>query len=166
MPRQLTSLLGLLLILVVALAGCQQAAAPTPAPTKAPAAPTAAPQASASGDAALKVTGKVASPIGWAEDEVKAMNTTTAESKNKQGETSTYTGVPIKDLLALAKPASDAATVAFVADDGFTAETPLADVTSCANCIVSFRSQGGFSTVLPDKPSNLQVKGVVEIQVK
>jgi hypothetical protein len=35
----------------------------------------------------------------------------------------------------------------------------------CADCIVSFRNQGGFSTVLPGHPGSLQVKGVVEIQV-
>jgi hypothetical protein len=37
---------------------------------------------------------------------------------------------------------------------------------ACGNCIASFRSQGGFSTVLPDQPGALQVKGVVEIQIK
>jgi len=39
-------------------------------------------------------------------------------------------------------------------------------VQSCADCIVSFREQGGFSTVLPGFSSKAQVKGVVEIQVK
>jgi tungstate transport system substrate-binding protein len=52
-----------------------------------------------------------------------------------------------------------------MADDGFTADIPLADVTACTDCIVSFRDQGGFSTVLPGQPGKLQVKGVVEIQV-
>jgi hypothetical protein len=53
-----------------------------------------------------------------------------------------------------------------VADDGYTAEAPLADVLSCVDCIVSFRSNGGFSTVLPNFDKSLQVKGVTEIQVK
>jgi hypothetical protein len=117
-------------------------------------------------DAALKVTGKVATPIGWTEDEVKAMNTIDVQAKNKQGETQTYTGVLLKDLVALAGPAAEATTVVFVASDGYTAEMPLADLMACTNCIASFRSQGGFSTVLPDHPGNLQVKGVIEIQVK
>jgi hypothetical protein len=117
-------------------------------------------------NAALKITGKVATPIGWTEETVRAMKTIDAQSTNKQGQTETYTGVPIKDLLALAGPASDATTLVFVADDGFTAEVPLADVLACADCIVSFRSQGGFSTVLPGFANNVQVKGVIEIQVK
>jgi len=117
-------------------------------------------------NAALKITGKVATPIGWTEEAVRAMKTIDAQSTNKQGETQTYTGVLISDLLALAGPASDATTLVFVADDGFTAEVPLADVLACADCIVSFRSQGGFSTVLPGFAGSVQVKGVIEIQVK
>lgn len=116
--------------------------------------------------AALKVTGKVANEMGWAEADVKAMKTLDVESTNSKGEKATYTGILIGDLLALAKPAADAATVEFVADDGYVAEAPLADVLACENCIVSFRSNGGFSTVLPDFAKNLQVKGVVEIKVK
>ena len=117
-------------------------------------------------NAALKITGKVGQEIGWTEDQVKTMDTIDVQSTNKQGETQTYTGVLLKDLVALAGPAADATTVVFVAGDGYTAEMPLADLMACTNCIASFRSQGGFSTVLPDHPGNLQVKGVVEIQVK
>ncbi len=54
----------------------------------------------------------------------------------------------------------------FVADDGFTGEVTLVEVQDCADCIVSFRNQGGFSIVMPGFPGNVQVKGVVEIQVK
>jgi hypothetical protein len=94
------------------------------------------------------------------------METMEAESTNKQGEVSTYTGVLVNTLLEMASPADDAATVVFVADDGYTAEVALAEVQACEDCIVSFRNQGGFSIVMPDFPGNLQVKGVVEIQVK
>jgi hypothetical protein len=94
------------------------------------------------------------------------MDTIDAESTNKSGETSTYTGVPIKDLLDKAGVKADATTVVFVADDDYTAEVALAEVQGCADCIVSFRNQGGFSTVLPGFPGSLQVKGVIEIQVK
>jgi hypothetical protein len=117
-------------------------------------------------EAALKITGKVANEMVWSEAEVKAMPTMSAESTNKQGEKATYSGVLLSDLLKLAEPASDATTVVFVADDGFTAEASLSDVMACTNCILSFRDQGGFSIVMPTFPTKLQVKGVVEIQVK
>ena len=118
------------------------------------------------GEAALKVTGLVGTETAWAEDEVKAMDAISVESTNKDGEKSTYEGVLFSSLLEQAGPAADAKTVVFVAGDGFTAEAPLADVAACENCIVSFRSKGGFSIVMPGYPGSLQVKDVVEIQVK
>lgn len=116
--------------------------------------------------AGLKITGKVTKEMSWTEEEVHDMPTMEAQSTNKSGETSTYTGVSIKALLDLAGVAADATTVVFVADDGYTAEAPLADVMGCADCIISFREKGGFSSVLPNFSGKLQVKGVVEIQVK
>jgi hypothetical protein len=117
-------------------------------------------------NAALKVTGNVEKEVGWTEEQIKAMDTMDVESTNKKGETSTYTGVSIKALLDKAGVKADATTVVFVADDDYTAEAALSDVQGCSDCIVSFRDQGGFSIVMPNFPSNLQVKGVVEIQVK
>jgi DMSO/TMAO reductase YedYZ molybdopterin-dependent catalytic subunit len=117
-------------------------------------------------DAALKVTGSVENEIGWTEEKIRSMDTIEAEATNKEGETSTYTGVLISDLLGKAGPNADATTLVFVADDGYAAEAPLADIENCADCIVSFRNQGGFSIVAPGFAGNVQVKGVVEIQVK
>jgi hypothetical protein len=117
-------------------------------------------------DAALKVTGNVNNEIGWTEEQMRAMDTIDAESTNKKGETSTYTGVPINALLEKAGVGEGATTVMFVADDDYTAEVALSEVQGCADCIISFRNQGGFSIVMPGFPSNLQVKGVIEIQVE
>jgi hypothetical protein len=118
------------------------------------------------GEVALKVTGAVAGEKGWTESQVKDMKTMQAESVNKSGEASTYTGVSIMDLLTEAQLNEDATMVTFVADDGYTAEVSLDELKACPDCIVSFRDQGGFSIVMPDFSSKLQVKGVVEIQVK
>ncbi|MGD2040361.1 MAG: molybdopterin-dependent oxidoreductase [Anaerolineae bacterium] len=117
-------------------------------------------------NAALKITGNVETEVGWTEDKIRSMDTIEAESTNKEGETKTYTGVRITDLLSKAGPTGEATTLVFVADDGYSAEVPLADIEACADCIVSFRNQGGFSIVAPGFPGNAQVKGVVEIQVK
>ena len=53
-----------------------------------------------------------------------------------------------------------------VAGDGYTSEASLADIEGCAECIVAFQNQGGFGVVAHSFPGNVQVKGVVEIQVK
>jgi DMSO/TMAO reductase YedYZ molybdopterin-dependent catalytic subunit len=117
-------------------------------------------------NAAFKITGNVETEVGWTEEKIRSMDAIEAESTNKEGETNTYTGVRISDLLSKAGPKDDATTLVFVADDGYSAEAPLADIQACADCIVSFRNQGGFSIVAPGFAGNVQVKGVVEIQVK
>jgi DMSO/TMAO reductase YedYZ molybdopterin-dependent catalytic subunit len=117
-------------------------------------------------DAALKITGMVETEVGWTEEKIRSMDTIEAESTNKEGETSTYTGVRISDLLSKADPTEDARTLVFIADDGYSAEAPLADIEACADCILSFRNQGGFSIVAPGFEGSVQVKGVVEIQVR
>jgi tungstate transport system substrate-binding protein len=131
-----------------------------PAATEAPAM-TEAPAA----EVALKVTGDVAKEQAWTEDDVKAMKTLDVESTNSKGEKATYTGVLLSDLIAAAEPNADANMVTFVADDGYTAEIGLDELMACADCIASFRDKGGFSTVLPGYPGNMQVKGVIEIQI-
>ncbi len=94
------------------------------------------------------------------------MKTIEVESTNKQGRESYLHRRAHRRSAQPGGPGADATTVVFVADDGYTAEIALADVMACTNCIVSFREKGGFSTVLPGYPGNLQVKGVIEIQVK
>ena len=117
-------------------------------------------------DVALRITGLVANEMAWSDAEVKAMETVTVQAANKDGVMSDYTGVSLNALLALAGVSAEATGLTFVADDGFTAEVTLAEIQACTDCIVSFRSNGGFSTVLPGFPNNVQVKGVVEIQVR
>jgi hypothetical protein len=117
-------------------------------------------------DAAFKVTGSVETEVGWTEEKLRSMDAIDVEYTDKDGETETYTGIRISDLLSKADVKEDAATLVIIADDGYSAEAPLTDIEACANCIVAFQNQGGFRIVAPDFPGNVQVKGVVEIQVK
>jgi DMSO/TMAO reductase YedYZ molybdopterin-dependent catalytic subunit len=117
-------------------------------------------------DAAFKITGNVKTEVGWTEEKIRSMDAIDVEYTNKDGDTATYTGVRISDLLSKADPQEGATTVVFVADDGYSAEAPLADIEACADCIVAFQNQGGFGIVAPGFAGNVQVKGVVEIQVK
>lgn len=173
MITKVQKLLGLFLLVTVLMTACSPAVTPTVAPTKeaaptqAPAVvPTEAPAVEAAAAAGLKIDGKVGEEKSWKEEEIKAMTTMDVEATNKSGQKSTYTGVLLKSLLDIVKPASDATTLVLVADDGFTAEIPLKDAVACENCIVSFRDKGGFSLVAPNFDNKAQVKGLVEIQVK
>ena len=114
----------------------------------------------------LIITGLVNTPTGWTEEEVRAMDTTDAVGTNSSGSSETYTGVLIATLLNLAGPMDDAQTLVIIADDGYAVEVALADVMACEDCILSFRSNGGFSSVLPGFAKNTGVKGVVELQLK
>ncbi len=152
MLKKTLLLLGLSIVLLGALVGCGSSSG------NGGGAP--------SGEVALKITGNVENQLGWAEDEVRSMDTIEAERENKEGEMSTYTGVPIKAMLEEAGVADDATTVTFVAEDDYTADAELVEVMACEDCIVSFRNRGGFSIVMPGYSGKLQVKGVVEIQVK
>lgn len=118
------------------------------------------------GAAGLSITGMVDNEMSWTEEEVRAMETTEAVRENNAGEEETYTGVSLNALLDQAGVQDGASTVVLVADDGYEVEVPLADLRACTDCIASFRNQGGFSSVMPGFPGNTQVKGLVELRLQ
>ncbi|NLF02405.1 MAG: solute-binding protein [Anaerolineales bacterium] len=115
----------------------------------------------------LSITGMVAEEMAWSDDEVYAFETISVDYTNKDGETTTYTGVPLAYVLDLAGVEEGATTLMLVASDGYSAEFPLSDAEGCESCIVGFdEDEGIFRMVLPDFSSKVQVKDVVEIQVQ
>jgi DMSO/TMAO reductase YedYZ molybdopterin-dependent catalytic subunit len=117
-------------------------------------------------DAAFKITGNVETEVGWTGDKLRSMAAIEAEYTNKDGETKTYSGVAINDLLSKAGANSDASVLVLIAEDGYSAEVPLADIQACASCIIVVSDEGGLSFVAPGFSGKAQVKGVVEAQVK
>ncbi len=112
----------------------------------------------APGETALKV-GETA----FSMEQLEGMDFIVSEATNKDGSTTEYTGVPVTDLLNEAGAAGG--TVVFITSDGYEAELPLAELEGCADCIVAFDGEE-LRMVLPGFPSSVQIKGVVEIQVK
>jgi len=96
--------------------------------------------------------------------ELEAYDTLSADYTNKDGETTTYQGVALIDLLQDAN-LTDGETLVFTASDGYEAEMPLAEALSCANCIVAF-DEDILRMVMPDLSSKLQVKDVIVINLK
>ena len=144
-----------LFVLALSVWGCGSQVTEAPAVEEVPA-----------GDVVLKITGMVDNEMAWSEDQVKAMETMDAERENKSGEMETYTGVSLNALLDKAGVQDGASAIVMVADDGYEAEVALDELRACGDCIASFRTNGGFSSVLPGFPGNVQVKGLVEIKVK
>jgi hypothetical protein len=145
-------LIAVLLMTGLVLVGCS-----TPA-TEAP--------AEEAGGVTFSITGAVDNEMSWSESQIRAMDTMEAESTNNSGETETYTGVSMNALLDMAGPADSATTLVLVGDDGYEVEVDLAEVRACSDCIVQFRNNGGFSSLLPGQPGNTRVKGIIEMRVQ
>lgn len=111
------------------------------------------------GDVVLSVYGQ-----DYTKSALEGLGTISVDYTNKDGETTTYTGVLLSTLLEDAGITGSDTALAFVASDGYEAETTLVEIDACSNCIVAFDGDD-LRMVLPDKPSNLQVKYVVEIKV-
>ncbi len=123
----------------------------------------ATPAASAGG---LKFSGKVTTPLTWQVADLQALSPVQIQATNKDGSTSTYTGVLLKTLLDLVKPAADAANLVFIASDGFQTQMALKDAQGCEKCMVAITDANGLMTVMPDFAYKTWVKGVVEIQAQ
>jgi hypothetical protein len=174
MSRENLALMAVSLIATLAV-GCatpSQPAAPV-APAAATAAPTIAAQPTAAhpapveeGDVALRISGKVDQELAWTEEQVRAGPVIQVKGTNSQGASEDYTGVSLNDLLKQAGVRSGAATLVFTAGGGQTSEAALSEVQACAECILSFRTRGGFSLRMPGFPTEIQLKGVTAITVK
>ena len=94
--------------------------------------------------------------------DLKAMEVVTLDLEHPKSGKQTYQGVRLNAVLDKAGAAAEG-PIAFIASDGFKAETTLADVRACADCLIAF---DGDTLVLamPGLASNLWVKGVVTIQ--
>lgn len=101
----------------------------------------------------------------YAKTDLEGLGTMSADYTNKDGETTSYTGVSLSALLEDAGLASGGETLVFTASDGYQAEMALADALACANCIVAF-DEDILRMVMPDMSSKLQVKDVIEISVE
>ncbi|MFO8036568.1 MAG: hypothetical protein R6U57_08105 [Anaerolineales bacterium] len=117
------------------------------------------------GEAALTVSGAVDEELSLSRGDLEGMKTMEVEYTGKDGETETFTGVPVNDILAEAGLSGDASAVVFVASDGYEAELPLTDLEGCSECVVAFDGDE-LRMVLPGFSGKVQVKGVVEIQAK
>jgi len=115
----------------------------------------------------LVISGKVDFVMPFMVDELQDMDMVTINTKHpKKDEMVDYQGVRLNDLLAMAKPQTDAKTVKFVASDGYAIEAPLANVLACADCLIAFDDDGTVKTIMPGMEGMFWVKDVVAIEVK
>ena len=106
-----------------------------------------------------------AAEASWTADDLKAMNQTSADYTDKDGNTTTYSGVLISDLLAAAGVA-DYAKLTLIASDDYSAEVTKDELSACTGCIVAFSDDGSLRSVMPDFSGKQNVKNLVEISVE
>lgn len=100
----------------------------------------------------------------YTQSELEAFGMTSVDYTNKDGETTSYSGVSLISLLDDAGLTGAGDTLVFTAADGYQADMYLNDALACANCIVAI-DDGSFRMVMPELSSKLQVKDVIEIRV-
>ena len=115
---------------------------------------------SQAGEAVLTVGSQV-----YSQADLEALGTMSVDYTNKDGETTTYEGVPIADVLQDAGVADSGDTVTFTAADDYSADMALEEALACPNCIVAF-DEGSLRLVMPDFSGKLQVKDLVTISVE
>ena len=98
----------------------------------------------------------------YSQSNLEALGTLSVDYTDKEGETTTYEGVLLSNVLNDAGVTGE--TVVFTASDGYEAEMPMADAMACNNCIVAF-DDGSLRMVMPEQSGKLQVKDVVEISI-
>ena len=139
---------SLVLILATAaliLAACQAPATPEPA--------------------ILKVTSGGSQVAAFSGADINKMTAVEADYTGKDGAVTHYKGFALKD--ALVKPGiTDASVITLVAADGYTAEISGKDLLECQGCMLVFQEGGGLRSVMPGLSSKLQVKDLIELQVK
>ncbi len=143
----------LFIVLLAALSGC---------------APKASEEAAAPAGAAgaVKLIGLVNAEQSLTAEQLKGMETKQVNSTNKDGKTTTYTGVGLTKLLESAGVKSEAKALLFTGSDGYSSEVSLTDIQACTDCILAFQDDGTFINIMPGLAGNTQVRGLVEIKVK
>lgn len=130
------------------IAGIEITAAAPAQPTATPVPPT--PEPVALTDIPLKMA------------DLKTLEAVTLELEHPKTGKATYTGVRLNAVLDKAGVPAEG-PIAFVASDGFKAESTLAEVRACKDCLIAFDGDN-LNLAMPGMASKLWVKGVVTIQ--
>ncbi|MBS1196064.1 MAG: Oxidoreductase molybdopterin binding domain [Actinobacteria bacterium] len=158
MRKSIILLLALLLALTAAACGDDEGGEATTTAATEETTTTAA----AGGDAVLTVSGAVAAEKGFTQAELEALGVETLTLDKPNDGPTDFTGVRLAAVLEAAAVDDTAATLTFIASDGFEYEAALADVLACSDCLLAF-DEGTLRLAMPGMENKAWVKEVVEI---
>jgi DMSO/TMAO reductase YedYZ molybdopterin-dependent catalytic subunit len=116
----------------------------------------------------LKVGGLADKPQSLSLSDLRALTATqqyatlSCISNNVGGDlmsTGTFTGVPLRDLLAMAAPQSEASWVAFKARDGYVESLPLSAVVDAPEVLVAYELDGAALPMRHGFPARVLIPG-------
>lgn len=110
----------------------------------------------------LSITGL--GDTSFSQEELEGMPMVDSNYTNKDGETTTYKGISLADLLVKSGVESYS-QLNMIASDGYSASITFDELSGCAECVISY-GDDGWSSVMPDFSGKLQVKNVVELNVE
>jgi DMSO/TMAO reductase YedYZ molybdopterin-dependent catalytic subunit len=116
----------------------------------------------------LNVGGSVQKPLRLSLSELRALTPVTEYVTmecisnlvgGEQMSTGSFTGVPLRDLLAMASPRSDGSWAAFTARDGYTESIPMSVVQGAPEIIVAYELNGAPLPVGHGFPARMIIPG-------
>ena len=126
----------------------------------------------------LRVTGLVETELSLQYDELRCLPKVTADPllvcRGFFEDKANWSGVPIAEILKLAKPLPEAATLTMISADGFKKKLDLATAMNPEN-FLAYELEGetlpilhGFPlrAVIPEKEGNFWVKWIIEINIE
>jgi ABC-type thiamin/hydroxymethylpyrimidine transport system permease subunit len=119
------------------------------------------------GPPVVRITGQVHEPYEYRYSEAESSLLVTIEETAKPGLMGTYTGLPLREVIARAQPAPDASSILAKGSDGYDFFIDTEEVTQNENLILAHSEVGGELSygVAGARNSKAWVRGVVEIQV-
>ena len=162
-------IIGLVLLMALVAAGCGDeaeettttaAATTTAATTTTEAAATTA----AAGETVLTISGAGGGQTAFTMADLEAFGVETLTLDHPKDGPRDFTGVRLTAVLNAADVDTGAATLTFIAADGYESDIALADVLACDDCLLAF-DDGTLRAAMSGMDSKAWVKEVVEIAI-
>ncbi len=119
------------------------------------------------GSPAVRITGEVDSPYEYSYREEDSSHLVTIQETAKPGLIGTYTGLPLREVIAHAQPTTRASSILAKGSDGYDFPVQMTEVEQNDQLILAHSDSGGKLTygIAGAENSKAWVRGLVEIQV-
>jgi len=111
----------------------------------------------------LSITGL--KDVSFTQKDLEGMTMIDSSYTNKDGETTVFSGISINGFLT-EQGIDSFSQLNLIASDGYSATVTFDELSNCAECVLAYSSENGWSSVMPEFSGKLQVKDVIELNVE